>query len=89
MPNIYHGYASQLQSRISRRANTITESTMWKVGYRHLGRMKDWRESKVVLAELEANQRLDKKLLQLAHVAAREYDAYYSYDDGGLWLEGN
>jgi hypothetical protein len=89
MPNIYNSYASQLQSRISRRANLITENTMWKVGYRHLGRMKDWRESKVVLTELECAQRLDKKLLQLAHVAAREWEIYHNYDDGELWLEGN
>lgn len=84
MSNIYHGYASQLQSRIAKRASKLTENTMWKVGYRSLGRMQDWRESKKIIAALTSEQVLDKALLKLAHAAAAEWE--YSRGDN-LWRE--
>ena len=73
----YNKLASAIQSRIARRAATITEQENWKIYHRVLEQMTDWRDSKALIAELTESQILDKKLLkviqELAH-AEQEYD---------------
>lgn len=62
--------AAALQSRVAKRAAKITAQTMWKVGYHQLGRLKDFREAKKVLAELTKEQILDKRLLRMTQEMA-------------------
>ena len=62
----YSDMAAALQSRVAKRAAKITAQTICKIGYHHLGRLKDFREAKKVLAELTFQQILDKKLLRMA-----------------------
>ena len=85
----YDQMASQLQSRVARRAADITTQTMWKVGFRALGRMKDWRETKDVLKQLSAEQVLDKRLLRMTQEFAYMDALMEAGNYSDLWLEGN
>lgn len=79
----FEQFASQLQSRIAKRSGKITATSMWKVGYRQLGRMKDWRECKNTLALLTADQVLDKRLLSVVQEIAyqNKLNAVYFEED--------
>ena len=76
----FNTLASQLQSRIAKRATEITLNTMWKQGYRSLGRMHDWREAKEDIAELTKQQCLDKALLRLVQVYVSASNTYWPDD---------
>ena len=68
----YQNLASQLQSRLRKRAHKITESVMWRDGYKALGRVKDLRETRKVLKELDKQQKLDVALLKIVQACAYE-----------------
>jgi hypothetical protein len=79
--------AAALQSRIAKRAAKITETTMWKIGFHSLNRLKDFREAKKTLAVLTAEQCLDKRLLRMANEMAH-YDAIMIAEyPAGYWEE--
>lgn len=68
----YSDMASKLQSRLSIRRNLINLESMWKAGYKQLGRRKELKVAKKTLRELNSSQHLDKKLLKLVHSVQRE-----------------
>lgn len=77
----YKQLASQLQSRIAKRAYEITINDMWRKGYRSLNRMQEWRATKKVLNSLTKDQKLDKVLLkEMQEMAYMEWlDAQYPW----------
>jgi hypothetical protein len=61
----YASMAAQLQSRLAKRASQISLNVLWRDGYRALKRVKDLRETRKLLKELDKQQKLDTQLLKL------------------------
>jgi hypothetical protein len=73
----YASMAAQLQSRLARRASQISLNVLWRDGYRALKRVKDLRETKALLRELDKQQKLDTQLLKLVQHEIRNELFYY------------
>ena len=66
----FKSLVSQLQSRISKRANVITSTEQWKKVHRVQEQMKDWREAKATIKYLAGEQIVDRKLLRMTQEMA-------------------
>lgn len=66
----YTDLGRQLQSRVKLRGNRIASYEMWRVGYRQLGRMKDFRAVNEALEIHRREQHLDKALLKIVQQLA-------------------
>jgi len=66
----YQNLVSRIQSRISLRANTITNLEQWKLLYKAERNYGDMSKAKASLRELEASQKLDKVILKEFEAAA-------------------
>lgn len=66
----YTDLGRQLQSRVKLRGNRIASYEMWRVGYREMRRMKDFRAINEALEIHRREQHLDKALLKIVQALA-------------------
>lgn len=81
---------SKLQSRVAHRAAYIRKLEEWKVVYRALNQMQDWRDTKDAIKAQAVEQVLDRKALAAIRQAEKivtQYDnLYQSYDQACAML---
>ena len=81
---------SQLQSRVAQRSAHIRKLEEWKVVYRAMNQMQDWRDTKAAIKAKADEQVLDKKALATINQAEKitmEYNnLYQAYDQACAML---